>query len=195
MRPPRWPLYAGILAATLLLAFLVRDMARDVLITPAAYLLWEVRTIYWAVPQLAKWFALVLLLCMAVLWQLVPEIGRPEGDRQPVYSADGRVETLARWIARGRRGNYFKWQLANRLGRIARRVDELSVGRNADLVPADEVQSYLSAGIDRSFVDFPNSRRPFHHNPPTPLDLDPSRVVDYLESRTEVARDRHAHGL
>ncbi|MFN2119595.1 MAG: hypothetical protein ACK2T0_04340 [Anaerolineales bacterium] len=191
----RWPLYAGIVVASLLLAFVVRDVARDVLITPAAYLLWELRTIYLAVPQLAKWFLLVLLLCVAVLWQLIPEMETSNRGRLPVQPAHGQVEILAGWIARARRGNYFKWQLANRLGRISRRLDELSGARSSDAAPANDVEAYLSAGINRSFVDFPNSRYPFQHNPPTALDLDPARVVDYLESHTEVASDRQAQSL
>ena len=78
------------------------------------------------------------------------------------YSVHGEVETLAGWIARARRGNYFKWQLANRLGRVAQRLEELSGGPAGDLAVPNAVQAYLSAGIGRSFVDFPNSHRPFH---------------------------------
>ena len=195
MSRARWLLYAGLAAASLLLAFVVRDLARDVLITPAAYLLWEARTVYLAVPQLVKWFVLVLLLCVTVLWQLVPEVKRSDRGRLRVYPAHGQVESLASWIARARRGNYFKWQLANRLGRMSQRLEELSGGKNGGPAPANEVQSYLSAGINSSFVDFPNPRHPFQHNPPTPLDLDPARVVDYLESQTEVSRGRRAQSL
>jgi hypothetical protein len=168
------------------------DVARDVLITPAAYLLWEARTIYLAVPQLVKWFVLVLAACVAVLWQLVPDATRTDRGRAAVLPAHGQVESLASWIARARRGNYFKWQLANRLGRISQRLAELSGRGGGDRAPAAEVGAYLEAGITRSFVDFPNPHYPFRHSPPTPLDLDPTRVVDYLESQTEVARDRHA---
>ena len=192
MTRPRWLLYAAIVTASLLLALVVRDVARDVLITPAAYLFWEIRTIYLAVPQLLKWFVLVLAGCVAVLWQLVPEVRPTDRGREAAVPAHGQVESLASWIARARRGNYFKWQLANRLGRISRRLHEVSGGRSGDPAPATEVEAYLSAGIDHSFVDFPNSRYPFRPNPPTALDLDPTRVVDYLESQTEVARDRHA---
>jgi hypothetical protein len=188
----RWPLYAAIVAASLLLALVVRDVARDVLITPAAYLLWEARTIYLAVPQLVKWFVLVLAACVAVLWQLVPDATRTDRGREAIPPARGQVESLASWIGRARRGNYFKWQLANRLGRISQRLSRLSGGAGGDPVPPAEVGEYLEAGITRSFVDFPNPRYPFRHSPPTPLDLDPTRVVDYLESQTEVARDRHA---
>jgi hypothetical protein len=192
VKRPRWPLYAGTIAASLLLALVVRDVARDVLITPVAYLLWEARTIYLAVPQLLKWFVLVLAVCVAVLWQLVPEVRRTDRGGEAVLPARGQVESLANWIARSRRGNYFKWQLANRLGRISRRLAELTGGRDGDHAATDEVRAYLDAGINRSFVDFPNPRYPFQHNPPTPLDIDPTSVVDYLESQTEVPRDRHA---
>jgi hypothetical protein len=195
VRRRRWPLYVGMLLASLLLAFVARDVARDVLITPAAYLLWELRTIYLAVPQLAKWFALVLLLCVVVLWQLVPEVKRSGRGGLPGHPVHGQVESLARWIARARRSNYFKWQLANRLGRISQRLAELSGRRNADLDRVNEVQAYLSSGINSSFVEFPNPRYPFQHNPRTPLDLDPTRVVDYLESQTEAALGRSAQSL
>ena len=53
-------------------------MARDLLITPLAYVAWQSGLLYWAVPQLVKWAAVVLLLSIAVIWQLIPDFSHAE---------------------------------------------------------------------------------------------------------------------
>ncbi len=108
--------------ASLALAFLARDVARDLLITPLAYLAWQAGIFYGAVPQLVKWVVVVLLLCVVVIWQLIPDFGPTQNRRPPLTQARGQVETLALWMYRARGSNYFRWQLANRLGHVARRT-------------------------------------------------------------------------
>ena len=105
------------------------------------------------------------------------------------------MEALAAWIRKSSKGNYFKWQLANRLGKIAHRLAETSgqeAGRATNMGPGNEgVEKYLDAGINYSFVDFPGPKNRFHHPPPTTLDLDPKEAVEYLESQLELRRGRH----
>jgi hypothetical protein len=92
-------------------------------------------------------------------------------------------------MAKARRGNYFKWQVANRLGRIVRRLGDFS-GGSVPASPDDTVEKYLDAGLNYSFVDFPTPRHRLIPAPKTPLDADPQRVVDYLESLMEESSGR-----
>jgi hypothetical protein len=181
--------------SSLALAFLLRVLARDLLIIPLAYLAWQVGLLYGAVPQLVKWAVAVLLLGILVIWQLIPELRRSDKERARPAAPRGQVETLALWIHRARSSNYFKWQLANRLGRLAVKFDELAGRRGQGRPRVAPVEDYLAAGLQHSFVDFPVPRNRFQRRLPTPLDLPPVEVVEYIESQMETANGRHTQGL
>jgi energy-coupling factor transporter transmembrane protein EcfT len=184
-------LLAGMLVISLVLAFFLRDVVYATVIVPVAYLLWVGRYYYFAIPQLFLWVILLIIIFITVIWNFLPE--PRSSKRKPLKSrpAAGQVEALSEWILKSRKGNYFKWQLANRLGRISRRLAETS-GDQLGSDPRNEaVDKYLDAGINYSFVDFPSPRNRFHRKEPTPLDLDPKEVVDYLESQMEQRRGRH----
>jgi len=192
---PRWLVYAGVLLASLFLAFLVRDLARDLLIIPLAYLAWQVGLLYAAVPQLVKWAVAVLVLCIIVIWQLIPDFRPADTTSARRALPPGQVETLALWIHRARSSNYFKWQLANRLGRLAGRLESLAGRRGRQRPRVASVEEYLAAGVQHSFVDFPVPRHRFQHRLPTPLDLPPLDAIEYIESQMEIASGRHTQGL
>ncbi|HEX8992631.1 MAG TPA: hypothetical protein VF784_13215 [Anaerolineales bacterium] len=190
MKRPSRPLLLVIGVSSLLLAFFLREAVYQLIVVPLAYVIWIVQFYYSAIPQWVLWASLLALLFLAVLWSLVPEAG-PAARRAALHiPPEGQVEALADWIRKGRRGNYFKWRLANRLGRIARGLDE-SAGLGGRFPSADEaVERYLDAGLNYSFVDFPRPRNRFRAAPKTPLDVDPNQVADYLESQMEKTSDR-----
>ncbi len=199
MTPRRRMLLAGMLAISLVLAFYLRDAVYASVIVPIAYLLWLGNYYYSAIPQIFLWAILLSVLFVTVLWNFLP--AARVSQRKPIKrrSAEGQVEALAAWIRKSRKGNYFKWQLANRLGRIARRLADTSgkqagwgTGEGTGSSTGNEgVEKYLDAGINYSFVDFPGPKNRFHHPPPTNLDLDPKEAVDYLELQLELRRGRH----
>ena len=188
MNRQRWSLVAGIGITSAVLGYILRDVIYQVVIVPLAYLLWILYFYYSAIPQWALWTVLLAVLVIAVVWNLLPDAParspRPIMRREP----EGEVEALVVWLMKARRGNYFKWQLANRMGRIVRRMGEFSGGR---VSAGDEaVEKYLDAGTNYSFVDFPTPTGYITRPPQTPLDVDPRRVVDYLESLMEHSSDR-----
>jgi hypothetical protein len=190
MTRPRWLFLAGIVGISLVPAFFLRDVVYGALIVPLAYLFYLGKYYYTAIPQFFLWVLLLLLLFVSVAWNFLPE-ARPSPRKERIRKpAEGQVEALTLWIHKARKGNYFKWQLANRLGRISRRIDELS-GQRAG--PGTEgVEKYLDAGLNHSFVDFPTSRNRLRPPAATALDLDPKDAVDYLESQLELRSDRHS---
>ncbi len=185
MTRPRWPVLVAMGIGSLVLAYLLRDVIYQLVIVPLAYLIWLLQIYYSLIPQWLLWTALVVVLLLVVLWNLLPEV-RPSKRKEPKRGeSKGEVEALAVWIKNARRGNYFKWQLANRFGRIARGLNEAS-GRAGREPSADEaIEKYLDAGMNYSFVDFLGPRNRFERPPRTPLDLDVRRVADYLESQME----------
>jgi hypothetical protein len=95
------------------------------------------------------------------------------------------VESLSGWISKTGEGNYYKWMIANRLAKLKREMD-IRLG-NRGRVPPQELQTYLQAGLEKSFVDFPLPALPFMRRQPTPFDLDVNEAVEYLET---VLKDR-----
>jgi hypothetical protein len=181
----RWRLLLAIGGISFVLAFFLRDVMYEAVIVPLAYILWLLKFYYSALPQWLLWTLLIAALFFALLWNLLPESKPRRRREQTRRLIEGQVESLATWIAKSRHGNYFKWQLANRLGRIARGLDD-SASSSALVPSGDEaVDRYLDAGLNYSFVDFPSRGNRFQRAPRTPLDLDPSKVADYLESRME----------
>jgi hypothetical protein len=188
----RFALSLGVLAVSLALAFLLRQAVYDLVVVPVAYVVWLLSAAYAAVPQQLTWSALVLLTSIAILMQLIPEPGLSAVAERHGDRPKGPVESLAIWILRARKSNYFKWQLANRLGRIARRLHDPGVRPEREAARAAAVAAYLTAGIDQSFVDFPGPRHRLQRHRATPLDLDPVRVVDNLESELEIGSGSNA---
>jgi hypothetical protein len=67
---------------TLLLAFVLRNTIRDVIILPLTYAWWETTLLYFAIPELVKWSILLVLLGVLVVLQLIPEF-KPENRGRP----------------------------------------------------------------------------------------------------------------
>ena len=188
----RWLLLIGTLVISLSLAFFLRDVVYDVVVVPIAYLLWLGKYYYTAIPQIILWMILLAILFLTAALNFVPE-AQPSKRKEHIHKpAEGQVEALAVWIHKARKGSYFKWQLANRLGRIARRLNELTGQQAKTSSNKEGVEKYLDAGLNNSFVDFATPKNRFRHSRPTPLELDPKEVVDYLESQMELRSDRHS---
>ncbi len=179
----RWLGLAGMTLFLAVLAFFLRDVIYQTVIVPLAYLWWVFRFYYSLVPQLLLWILLLTGVFVIALSNFVP-VERPgrrnESNRR---FAHGQVEMLAVLLARVRKGNYYKWQAANRLGAIARRLGEMSGETRRPGIRDEAVEKYLDAGLNTSFVDYPRPANPFQRPVPTALDLDPKAAVDYLESQ------------
>lgn len=188
MKRLRWALFGVVFLVSAVFAYLLRDAVYDLIIVPLAYTLWLLGVLYRAVPELVKWVVLIVVLFITVVWRLIPDLPTSRATAVAPRKIDGRLETLAIGIHRARGSNYFKWQLANRLGRLARHIADGSA-RAQDGQPGEAIGRYLAAGVNQSFVDFPTPRGLFARRLPTPLDLDPGETVGYLESQLELRHD------
>jgi hypothetical protein len=109
----------------------------------------------------------------------------------------GQVENFAIWLGKAEKGIYFKWLVANRLGKLAYQILlHRESGRprsvfapllGTDWEPSSELRQYLEIGLHGSFADYPhlsNFSAPQH----TPLDLNVNEAVEFLESQVENGR-------
>jgi hypothetical protein len=173
---------AGLLVA-ITLAFFLQDVIRRTVVTPLAYLWWLLNLIYATLPQLLLW---ILLLAGLILVASISLLNWYTGGRkysEPPKPFLGPVESLAGWITNTGEGNYYKWMIANRLGKLKQEMD-LRLG-NRGRVPPETLRRYLKAGVEESFVDYPLPRLSFMRKMPTPFDAEVDKAVEFLESELE----------
>lgn len=197
----RWLLVIGLVVSAALLAFPLRGVVHQLIVIPIAYLLWLLGLLYLALPQLLWWMGIVLLVLFLLGRSLLTgkELTRKP---VPISRADrGRVESLATAMQKSDRGIYFKWLVANRLGKLAHQIlQQRENGKTrsvfAPLVgegwePAIGLQQYLEKGLHGSFADFPNTGKRYFVSPPkTSLDQDVTEVIEFLESKIDGSYSR-----
>lgn len=122
MMQRRWLATVGVLAIAALLAFPLRQTIHETIVVPVAYLFWGIGLFYHALSQIIWWIVLVVLVIMILGNSLMP-MARP-AKPAPLKSRppQGQVEGLSNWIKKSSRGIYFKWLIANRLGRVAHQL-------------------------------------------------------------------------
>ena len=120
MNRSRWFLLVIAIIFSTVPAFFLRDAIYQMVVLPLAYLGWLLGFYYSLIPQLFLWTLLLIGLFAIILSNFTPA-ARP-GRRKELKrkTPQGQVETMAMWLVRSNKGNYFKWQIANRLGRIGR---------------------------------------------------------------------------
>jgi hypothetical protein len=198
--PKVWILIFLISAAVL--AFLLRPWIDSLLIRPLVYAVRAGGLAARSISQQTCWLVLVGALAGLALSTALGMFSRLRWRERQAASRRGPVEELASTIRKARGGRYFKWLVANRLGLLAR---EFLRGRGeedpktwkvhlsgAGWQPPEEVQEYLEAGLEQISVQ--ETRRNLFGIPePSPLDLDPRKVVAYLEEQMEMHNSEHNH--
>jgi hypothetical protein len=202
----RLVLLALLLVALLILLILNR---RQGTISMALWwVMWLGNLLYKAVPQKAYWVLFLLAALVISIASLVRRRRRVEEAPSEPPARSGRVQHLAVMVRRADGSPYAKWQLARVLGRLtteklARQGPGAVNGTLNQVLEAakdapPEVLAYLEAGLDHwpyEHIGFLRLvRRLFRIDAPIgALDLDPERVVEYLEdddSRWEDPHDR-----
>jgi hypothetical protein len=187
-----WLSILGLVIAAIL-AFFLEDVIRRDVITPLAYLVWALRLIYSAIPQLLMWILLLAGMVLIAISSLVHWFTTGGRYEEPSLPTRGPVEVLADWIRNSRQGLYYKWVIANRLGKLAHELflnrDDREISIRGRKSSSEDVRRYLKAGLDESFVDYPAPALPFVRRQPTPFDLDIKDTVEYLEAHMEAASE------
>lgn len=182
-----------------IMAFPLRQTIYGTVVIPIAYIAWNLNLVYQSFSQGVWWWVIAFMVFFMIAFSLMPRPQlRSKGGPKP-RPPQGQVESLSTWLRRAKRGTYFKWLIANRLGKLAyqillhresgrpRSVFAPLVG--TDWEPTKELQKYLETGLHGSFADFPNNR--FSAHQPTPLDLNVAEAVDFLELQIDNRNSPH----
>jgi hypothetical protein len=188
---------AGIITIAALLAFPLRGTIYEIIVIPIAYIAWNLDLLYRSFSQGTWWSLIVFIVLFVLIFSLLPKSSFHHRVEQKVKPAQGQIESLATWLRKAEKGIYFKWLVANRLGKLAYQILlQRESGRprsvfmpllGADWEPRKELQQYLETGLHGSFADFPNAGR-LSAPAPTPLDLNVAEAVDFLEAQVESSR-------
>lgn len=204
LQTQRLLIFLAALLIAAILAFPLRDTIYQTVVIPAAFILWNLDLAYRSLSQAIWWWVIIVVVVFMLVFSLIPE-GRIRGreESKPKLQA-GQVESLTVWLRKAEKGIYFKWLVANKLGKLAyqillhresgrpRSVFAPLVG--VDWAPPHELQNYLEIGLHGSFADFPHVNRPFGAAPKTPLDFDITEAVEFLEAQVENGRSSQRPG-
>jgi len=181
----------GIFGIAALLAFPLRTILYETVVVPVAYVLWVLGLIYHSVHQSIWWIVILVVVLMVLSRSLLPGFKPVTEILIRTKPVTGQVEELAAWMKRSQRGTYFKWLIANRLGKIAHQIlSQRETGKQrsffdplagADWNPDQNIKSYLESGLHKSFADFSQPNKFFPRPVLTPLDHDVNEVVEFLE--------------
>lgn len=199
-RTRRWLLMIGVLVIAALLAFPLRDAIYETIVIPVAFIGFQLGLFYRSLSQAIWWWVIITIVLFMLSFSLVPPLKparRREAKRKPRH---GPVEDMAIWLGHTKSGTYFKWLIANRLGKLAYQILlHRESGRprsvfapliGADWKPSKELQTYLETGLHGSFSQFPAPKYPLVAPPKTPLDHDVRDAVEFLESQVESSNPR-----
>ncbi len=197
-------LLAGLaLLPVVVMALVIDDFVREVIVIPLLYLFWIARLLFKSIPQLVLWagFIIVALIMAGKSLSKRKPLLKPRSMEVEQY---GRVEDWARLIDRRDQGDYSKWRLAHRLGVLALETlayqEELSMKQtrrhleSGKLDVPPQVWAFLRAGMT-SYNPFTMPKRRFQLGArATPLDLDPEQAIQFLEDVLNRQRGEEQHG-
>ncbi len=195
----RWiVLGLGIILAAAL-AYFLRGFINEKVVVPLAYVWWRAGLYYHLVPEYGWWITVIVIVFFLVLRSFNTDEwsrGQELAESQPVQ---GPVAELTIWLMKKTKSAYYKWLIANHLGKLARSFLIQSDGRDSrqwDVLdpgpawnPPEAVGAYLRSGLNRPVASFHSPSSPWGRSQTIPSDLDPERAVEYLESQMENHRD------
>jgi len=191
----RWLIMIAVVVIAAVLAFPLRDTIYETVVIPVAFIGFELGLLYHSLSQVVWWWVIIVIVLFMLAFSLLPQIEPIRKREERSKPRHGQVEDLAVWLGRTRSGTYFKWLVANRLGKLAYQILlQRESGRprsvfaplvGEDWGPAKDLRTYLETGLHGSFSDFPSPKYPLATPPRTPLDHDIRDAVEFLESQLE----------
>ena len=186
-----------------ILAFPLRETVYGIVVIPVAYIAWNLNLVYQSFSQGVWWWVVAFIVFFMIAFSLMPRSQLRSRGGPKSKPPQGQVESLSVWLRRAERGTYFKWLIANRLGKLAYQIllhRESGRSRSVfaplvgtDWEPTETLQKYLETGLHGSFADFPSSGF-LSTQQPTPLDLNVAEAVDFLESQVNNQNSPGSHG-
>ena len=191
----RWlPLIVSLLLAGVL-ALLVDDLFYRLLVTPVLYVFWLVTLLLESVAQVLYWAAFILVTLIIVVRSLPRDKPIKSKRRVPPSSNRGAVATWSVLLQGGEEPGPSRWYLAQALRKLAWNV--MLPGKRArlhmmeeqlweaQLTLPPEIMAYFRASMPGFSLAVRPWRRRRVDDRSQVLNLDPEKVVAYLEDKLD----------
>jgi len=189
---------ALILIVAGLLTVVLQEYTRQ-LIVPFLFLAWIGRLLVETVPQVMIWGLFIAIALLVAARSLLNRRATSPPVRRLQPPVEGRIERWATLIEQSRHETYYRWQLAQPLraliiGVLAhrqrstpRQIKQQLAANSIELPP--DIEAYLQASMT-SFSRLLTERSRFRPEPaPSPLDLAPEEIVQFLEDQLDYHPD------
>jgi len=195
-----WRTIAVILLVSVVLTFFLRDLMRENIVGPLLYLAWVGQLIFLSIPQAGIWSTFIFIAAIIALRSLGKK--RTPSPKAPVLEA-GRTKRIGHWAKSIRQAGedfYYQWQLAQELQKLTvqtlannERVEHSEIRRRLEQGAIDDMSPEILAYLQVGMVSFTyladNKPRFGRGKQPSPLDIDPAQVIQYLEDKIEHRTD------
>jgi hypothetical protein len=176
-------------------ALWITDFVRSVVVMPLLYLAWLGAIIFKSLPHAFFWAVFILAAVIIAARSFSKKEDEPTFRKRMGGSYRSPIEGWARLIKNADEGEYSRWQLAQALNRLTWEMmgykDRPSIQQmeailkdNDSEIPED-ILDYFQAGLQPYYPkSVPRflSRYRFRRSQ-TPLNLEPGRVIQFLEER------------
>lgn len=190
-----------ILLISIPLAIILSEFTREVLLSFLLRLSWFARLYMDSLPQPILWAVFISIAIVIAARSLLKRRSTPEVTSEAARLRMGRVHNLMQAISRTSEGLYFKWRLAQHLLGLTLEMlahqERTSQDRvrerlkSGGLDAPSEIEAYLLAGLtpvlstrSNLITRLKQAIMPTHRI--SPLDLDPERVIQFLENQMEI---------
>jgi len=188
----------------IVLMFVLRELALQMIVMPILYILWLVDFLLESIPQPFFWVILVLVMLRIAFRSLIaPRATLHRPQLSPFSSPQGHVTVWRRRLELAREGNYSQWGVARHITSLMVDMlvhrDQITRSqarerlRKGDLDAPSEVRAYIQAGMmsqppqTLSFFGRLMQHLRLQREQILPaLNLDLEQLVDYMEDQLEV---------
>jgi len=204
-------LLIGLTAASLvLLAFLLHDFSRQLIVVRLSRYLWVAYLVSLSIPRWLIW-TLFLAAVLFIAFKSLAQGGRASPRRElerALPPPAGPVEAERRWVRLASLGSYGRWRLAQRLADLAAEVIAYEEQMPPDFAKQalqrgeielpPQVRFYLQAGLGSMVSHDIHSlaslwRRHSQAAPGSLTRRDAEQVILFLEDALEVSHERSDH--
>jgi hypothetical protein len=190
-----------ILLISIPLTLMLHDFTREVFLSVLLRLSWLARLYIDSLPQPILWAVFIAIAIIIAARSLLTRRSTPEMISEAARFRMGRVHNLMQAINRTSEGLYFKWRLAQHLLGLTLEALAHQERTSPNLVrerlksggldAPSEIEAYLLTGLtpvlstrSNLITRLKRAIMPTHRI--SPLDLDPERVIQFLEDQLEI---------
>jgi hypothetical protein len=194
----RYFVFLSIVFTIFLLTLILRDFVREKIIVPIL----KIAQIVEEIPQALLWFSLILIIPIFVLGRLRGLFLMDFPVRNKQIKQKGKIAPLVHLIEKARNEDYFRRKLSRYLGDLTVGILAYRKKSTPEMIKErlwagtldipQEMRDHLKIVLEDNGLQFKKRKKRFifFKNPYHYRELDPLRVVEFMEEQLEIENGR-----